>query len=77
MKNSLRLKLIKELIKILKIKDEKKLLKTTKKNYEKWDSLTHLQIIFLIEKNLKKKISIDKLNKISSVKEIIKVIDEN
>ena len=77
MKNSSKLKLIKELIKIFKIKDEKKLLKMTKKNCDKWDSLTHLQIIFLIEKNLKKKISIDKLNKISSVKEIIKVINEN
>lgn len=77
MKNLSKLRLIKELTKILKIKDEKKLLKITKKNYNKWDSLTHLQIIFLIEKNLKKKIPIDKLNKISSIKEIIKVINEN
>lgn len=77
MKNSSKLKLIKELIKIFKIKDEKKLLKMTKKNYDKWDSLTHLQIIFLIEKNIKKKIPLNKLNKISSVKEIIKIINEN
>ena len=39
--------------------------------------LTHLQILFLLEKNVKKKISIEKLNKISSVKEIIKILDEN
>ena len=32
---------------------------------------------FSYRKNLKKKIPIDKLNKISSIKEIIKVINEN
>ena len=47
MKNTLKLKPIKELIKILKVKDKNKLLKITKKNYVNWDSLTHLQIIFL------------------------------
>ena len=77
MKNTLKLKLIKELIKILKVNDKNKLLKITRKNYENWDSLTHLQIIFFIEKNIKKKMSINKLNKISSVKEIIKIINEN
>ena len=39
--------------------------------------LTYLQIIFLLEKNIKKKISIEKLNKVSSVKDIIKILDEN
>tara|TARA_B100000123_G_C25409766_1_gene288134 strand:- start:63 stop:296 length:234 start_codon:yes stop_codon:yes gene_type:complete len=77
MKNTLKLKPIKELIKILKVNDKNKLLKITRKNYENWDSLTHLQIIFFIEKNIKKKMSINKLNKISSVKEIIKIINEN
>jgi len=77
MKNTLKLKLIKELIKILKVNDKNKLLKITRKNYENWDSLTHLQIIFFIEKNIKKKMSINKLNKITSVKEIIKIINEN
>ena len=76
-KNTLKLKPIKELIKILKVNDKNKLLKITRKNYENWDSLTHLQIIFFIEKNIKKKMSINKLNKISSVKEIIKIINEN
>ena len=60
-----------------KIHDKNKLLRITRKNCDKWDSLTHLQIIFLLEKNIKKKISINKLNKISDVKEIIKIIDEN
>lgn len=77
MKNTLKLKPIKELIKILKVNDKNKLLKITRKNYENWDSLTHLQIIFFIEKNIKKKMSINKLNKITSVKEIIKIINEN
>ena len=77
MKNSLKLKLIKDLLKILKVKDKKKLSLINRKNFNKWDSLTHLQIIFLLEKNIKKKISIEKLNRISSVKEIIKILDEN
>ncbi len=77
MKNTLKLKPIKELIKILKVKDKNKLFKITRKNYVNWDSLTHLQIIFFIEKNIKKKMSINKLNKITSVKEIIKIINEN
>ena len=77
MKNSLKLKLIKDLLKILKVKDKKKLSLINRKNFNKWDSLTHLQIIFLLEKNIKKKISILKLNKISTGKELIKVIDVN
>ena len=77
MKNTSSLKVIKELHKIFKLKDKNKLLKINRKNFDKWDSLTHLQILFLLEKNVKKKISIEKLNKISSVKEIIKILDEN
>ena len=50
MKNSLKLKLIKDLLKILKVKDEKKLSLINRNNFNKWDSLTHLQIIFLLEK---------------------------
>ena len=76
-KNTFKLKPIKLLLKILNVNDKNKLLKITRKNYENWDSLTHLQIIFFIEKNIKKKMSINKLNKISSVKEIIKIINEN
>ena len=77
MKDILSLKIIRELLKIFKLKDKKKLLKINRKNFDKWDSLTHLQILFLLEKNVKKKISIEKLNKISSIKEIIKILDEN
>ena len=77
MKNSSKLKLIKDLLKILKVKDKKKLLFIKRKNFDKWDSLTHLQVIFFLEKNIKKKIPIQKLNKISTGKELIKIIDAN
>ena len=77
MKDISSLKIIRELLRIFKLKDKKKLLKINRKNFDKWDSLTHLQILFLLEKNVKKKISIEKLNKISSVKEIIKILNEN
>ena len=77
MKNLSKQNLIKEIIKILKIKNEKELLKIRRKNFVKWDSLIHLQIIFLIEKNSTKKISINKLSKISSGKDLIKIINEN
>ena len=77
MKDISSLKIIRELLKIFKLKDKNKLLKIKRKNFDKWDSLTHLQIIFLLEKNIKKKISIEKLNKVSSVKDIIKILDEN
>ena len=77
MKNLSKQNLIKEIIKILKIKNEKELLKIRRKNFDKWDSLIHLQIIFLIEKNSTKKISINKLSKISSGKDLIKIINEN
>ena len=77
MKNSSKLKLIKDLLKILKVKDKKKLLIIKRKNFDKWDSLTHLQVIFFLEKNIKKKIPIQKLNKISTGKELMKIIDVN
>jgi len=77
MKNILKQRLIKDILKVLKINDEKKLIKIKRKNFDKWDSLTHLQIIFLIEKNSKKKISINKLNKISSGKDLVKILNEN
>tara|TARA_Y100000591_G_scaffold214689_1_gene186383 strand:- start:714 stop:947 length:234 start_codon:yes stop_codon:yes gene_type:complete len=77
MKDTLSLKITRELLKIFKLKDKNILLKINRKNFDKWDSLTHLQIIFLLEKNIKKKISIEKLNKVSSVKEIIKILNEN
>ena len=78
MKNILKLKLIKKINKLLNIKNDNELKKIKKKEFDKWDSLTHLQIIFLLEKNLKKKkINISKLNKISSGKEIIKIINDN
>ena len=77
MKNSSKSKLIKDLLKILKVKDKKKLSLINRKNFNKWDSLTNLQIIFLLEKNIKKKISITKLNKISTCKELKKIIKDN
>ena len=77
MKTSSKSKLIKDLLKILKVKDKKKLSLIKRVNFNKWDSLTHLQIIFFLEKNVKKKIAIEKLNKISTGKELIKIIDAN
>ena len=77
MKNSSKSKLISHINKLLNIKNEKKLMSIKKKDCAKWDSLTHLQIIFLIEKNIKRKINISKLNKISSGKEIIKILNDN
>ncbi len=80
MKNLLKQKLIKSIFKILKVKKEQDLLKLNRKNYEKWDSLSHLQIIFLLEKFFKKKLTINKINeinKISSGKKLIKIINEN
>ena len=77
MKNISKQKLIKSLIKILKIKTKNQLLKIKKKNCDDWDSLVHLNIIFLLEKNIKKKISINRLNNVSSGKDLIRIIDEN
>tara|TARA_Y100001970_G_scaffold269230_1_gene361411 strand:+ start:178 stop:411 length:234 start_codon:yes stop_codon:yes gene_type:complete len=77
MKNTSNLLLINKLLKILKINNIKKLSKIYRKNYDKWDSLTHLEIIFLLEKKFKKKISIDRINKINSGKNLIKIINEN
>ena len=77
MKNSSKSKLIKDLLKILKVKDKKKLSIIKRIDFDKWDSLTHLQVIFFLEKNIKRKIPIKKLNKISTGKELIKIIDAN
>ena len=77
MRSTLKQKLISKITKILKIKSEKQLLKIKRRNHEDWDSLIHLNIIFLLEKNTKKKFSIDKLNQISNGRDIIKIIDEN
>lgn len=77
MRSTLKQKIISKIIKILQIKSEKQLLKIKRRNHEDWDSLIHLNIIFLLEKNTKKKFSIDKLNQISNGRDIIKIIDEN
>jgi len=77
MKSTSKLKLIKSINKILKIKSEKYLLKVKRNKLDTWDSLAHLQIIFLLEKNIKKKISIEKINKISDGKQLIRIISDN
>ena len=77
MKTTSKLKLTKLILKILKIRTELQLKKIIRKNYDLWDSLVHLEIIFLLEKNLSKKYSINKLNKISNGKDLIKLINEN
>ena len=77
MKTISKQKLTKLILKILKIRTELQLKEIIRKNYDLWDSLTHLEIIFLLEKNLSKKHSINKLNKISNGKDLIKIINEN
>ena len=77
MKTTSKLKLTKLILKIFKIRTELQLKKIIRKNYDLWDSLAHLEVIFLLEKNLSKKYSINKLNKISSGKDLIKLINEN
>ena len=77
MKTTSKQKLTKLILKILKIRTELQLKKIIRKNYDLWDSLVHLEIIFLLEKNLSKKYSINKLNKISNGKDLIKLINEN
>ena len=77
MKTTSKLKLTKLILKILKIRTELQLKKIIRKNYDLWDSLAHLEIIFLLEKNLSKKYSTNKLNKISNGKDLIKLINEN
>ena len=77
MKNGSKQKLIKDILKVLKLKNKNQLLKLERKKSENWDSLVHLEILFIIEKSMKKKISIKKLNKISKGKEILKYLNEN
>jgi len=77
MKNGSKQKSIKDIIKILKLKNKNQLLKLKRKKSVNWDSLVHLEILFIIEKSIKKKIPIKKLNKISSGKEILKYLNEN
>ncbi len=77
MKNGLKIKSIKEILKILKLKNKDQLFKLQRKKCETWDSLAHLEILFIIERSINKRISIKKLNKISNGKEILKYLNEN
>ena len=77
MKNGLKIKSIKEVLKILKLKNKNQLLKIQRNRYEIWDSLVHLEILFIIERSIAKRVSIKKLNKISNGKEILKYLNEN
>ena len=64
---------IKEICKILKIK-KKKLIKLKRKSCTNWDSLAHLEIMFILEKNSKRKISINKLIQLNKGVDIINLI---
>ena len=77
MKNISKQKLTKLILKSIKCKTELQLKKVNRKNHDSWDSLAHLEIIFLLEKNLKKKYSINKLNRLSNGKDLIKILNEN
>ena len=63
----------KKIIDIVKkyIKDQKFNEKTDLKNISKWDSLTHLNIIFEIEKFFKIKFTINELGVFKNIGEII------
>ena len=54
------LKPIRAICKVLKV-NNKKLIKLRRSTCEQWDSLAHLEIMFIIEKYSKKKISNKKL----------------
>ena len=62
-----------EICKILKI-SKKRLIKLKRKSCENWDSLAHLEITFIIEKNSKKKIPVSKLEKLNKGIDIINLI---
>ena len=64
---------IKEICKILKIK-KKKLIKLKRNSCANWDSLAHLEIMFILEKNSKSKISINKLEQLNKGVDIINLI---
>ena len=64
---------VNEICKILKI-SKKRLIKLKRKSCESWDSLAHLEIIFIIEKNSKKKIPVSKLEKLNKGIDIINLI---
>ena len=65
-------KSIKSICKILNV-NKKKLIKLDRTTCEYWDSLAHLEIMFIIEKNSKKKIPAKKLNNINKGIDIIKL----
>ena len=56
MKNGSKQKSIKDIIKILKLKNKNQLLKLKRKKSVNWDSLVHLEILFIIENGCKSRI---------------------
>jgi acyl carrier protein len=69
--------LIKKISKVLKTTD-KKLLKTDDfQKFETWDSLVHLEILSILEKNYGAKINkIKNLASLTSIKKIISTLDK-
>ena len=61
---------IRAICKVLKV-NKKKLIKLRRNTCEQWDSLAHLEIMFIIEKYSKKKISSKKLSNINKGNDII------
>ncbi len=49
---------------------------TDKKNLDSWDSFNHLNLIVEIESEYSIKFSINEINSISSVKDILNLLDE-
>ena len=76
MKNLSYQKITKQIFKILKIKNLQQLLNLKRKDYDKWDSLAHLEIIFFLEKNFKK-LSKKKIINLNSGKSLNDLIRKN
>jgi acyl carrier protein len=65
-------KIIKQISKLLKTSEKKLLEADNFQKFEIWDSLIHLEILSILEKNYGKKISnIKNLAQITSIKKII------
>ena len=49
--------------------------KTTAKDIEEWDSLTHMNLIMVLEKQFKIKFSLSEIENLSSVGDLVDLID--
>ena len=57
--------------KIIGTSEKKININTKSSDFDKWDSLAHVNIIIEIEKTIKKKINITKISELTSIKSIL------